>query len=83
METRNLKCDPIPYYHKSVQTSDSTLFLSGGKHSTSRVSKRNQSLWVYSISKDLFKIASTTLKPRSSHTLVEHKRFLYIIGGFN
>ena len=81
--TRTLKCDPIPFYHKSIQTSDSTVFLSGGKLSTSKMAKRNQSLWIYNIKKDVFRVGARNLKPRSSHTLVEHKGFLYIIGGFN
>lgn len=81
--SHDLKCDKIPYYHKSIQTSDSTIFLSGGKLGISKSAQRNQRLWIYNIKKNVLKIGPHTLKPRSSHTLVEHKGYLYIIGGFN
>ena len=83
-ETRKLKMpEPVPFYHKSVQVSDGTIFLSGGRNSMGKTARRNTFLYSYSIVKDVFKIAQKGLKPRSSHSLVEHKGLLYIVGGFS
>ena len=83
-EVRRLKLpERIPFYHKSVQTSDSVLFLSGGRTNTGKTGRRNTSLISYNIMKDTFKIHMNNLKPRSSHSLVEHKSHLYILGGFS
>lgn len=62
--------DPIPFYHKSVHTSDSSLFVSGGKINTNKNSRRNTQLWTYNIIKDNFRVVARNLKPRSSHSLV-------------
>ena len=73
----------IPFYHKSVQSYDSTLYLSGGKLTSQKNSKRNTNLWSYNIKNDSFRISARNLKPRSSHSLLEHDGYLYIMGGFS